>query len=215
MNMRRFALGPLWTNGYLIWDEEGNAVMVDPGGDPSDVVSFVREQGLSLKKILLTHGHADHLFGLEAIRSLAEEGVGVHENDGDCLTSPETNLSAWMGEGCTCSPAETLLRDGDRFSVGTMSFEVIHTPGHTEGGVCYLVRDGKEVLLISGDTLFAKSIGRTDLPGGDSAVLQRSLEKLSALADDIPVYPGHGPDTTIGTERHQNPYWPPEEAHAR
>src|SRR6056297_2147628 len=100
MNIRRFALGPLWTNGYLLWDREGQAVMVDPGGDPSEVVSFIREQTFSLKKVLLTHGHADHLFGLEAIRLLAEEGVGVHEDDGECLPSPEMNLSVWMGDGC-------------------------------------------------------------------------------------------------------------------
>lgn len=215
MNIRRFALGPLWTNGYLVWDGEGNAVMVDPGGDPSEVVSFIQKQGLDLKRVLLTHGHADHLFGLEAIRSLAREGVGVHEDDGDCLGNPEVNLSAWMGEGCSCSPAETLFRDGDRFSVGTMNFEVVHTPGHTEGGVCYLIREGEEVLLLSGDTLFAMSVGRTDLPGGDSAVLRLSLEKLAGLPDEVPVYPGHGPDTTIGTERGENPYWPRGEADAR
>lgn len=212
MNIRRFALGPLWTNGYLLWDRGGNSVMVDPGGDPSEVVSFVREEGLKLKKILLTHGHADHLFGLEAIRVLAEDGVAVHEDDGDCLANPEMNLSAWMGQNCSCSPAETLFRGGDRFPIGDMNFEVIHTPGHTEGGVCLLVRDGAETLLLSGDTLFAMSVGRTDLPGGDSVILQQSLEKLAALADDIPVYPGHGPDTTIGTERRENPFWPRREA---
>lgn len=208
MEIHRFPLGPLWTNGYLVWDKQGCAAMVDPGGDPSEVVAFIREQGLSLKKVLLTHGHADHLYGLEEIRALASDGVGVHEEDAQSLPDPEQNLSAWMGSGCSCAPAETLFNEGDRFSVGQLLFEVIHTPGHTRGGVCYLVRDGEETILLSGDTLFARSIGRSDLPGGDNAVLLDSIRKLASLDDSIPVYPGHGPETTIGEERRQNPFWP-------
>ncbi len=212
MEIKRFPLGPLWTNGYLLWDDEGNAVMVDPGGDPSEVIAFLKDRGLELKKILLTHGHADHLYGLEEIRPLASEGVGLHEEDGDNLPSPERNLSAWMGEGCSCTPAESLFREGDRFKVGSLHFEVIHTPGHTRGGVCYLVRNGEDSLLLSGDTLFARSIGRSDLPGGDNAVLLQSLRKLARLDDTIQVYPGHGPATTIGEERRQNPFWPKEDS---
>lgn len=208
MEMKRFPLGPLWTNGYLIWDEGGRALFVDPGGDPREVLSFLADRGLDLEIVLLTHSHADHLFGLEALRDRARLGVALHGEDASSLVDPEGNLSRWMGADCRCRPAERILRHGDVLSVGAMTVEVIHTPGHSPGSVCYLLRHGLESLLLSGDTLFAGSIGRSDLPGGDGARLLRSLERLVGLDDGLAVHPGHGPSTTIGAERRENPYWP-------
>jgi hydroxyacylglutathione hydrolase len=210
MEMKCFPLGPLWTNGYLVWDGEGRSFFVDPGGDPSEVIRFLESRSLRLETILLTHGHADHLFGLEALREKASCGVALHEDDASALPDPSINLSRWMGADCLCRPAEKMLRDGESFTVGTLEIEVRHTPGHSLGSVCYLVRDGVERLLLSGDTLFAGSIGRSDLPGGDSRQLLHSLKRLIDLPDDLPVYPGHGPSTTIGVERRENPYWPRE-----
>jgi glyoxylase-like metal-dependent hydrolase (beta-lactamase superfamily II) len=151
------------------------------------------------------------VLGVEALREHARDGVAIHDDDAAALTDPSGNLSRWMGADCLCRPADRILRHGEAFSVGSMEIQVIHTPGHSPGSSSYHVRHGEENLLLSGDTLFAGSIGRSDLPGGDGAELIRSLRLFTDLPDDLPVYPGHGPSTTIGRERRENPYWPHEE----
>lgn len=208
MEYRRFPMGALWTNAYLIWDGEGVALLVDPGGDPSEALDFAEEKGLRIEWVLLTHGHGDHIGGLEEARRRSAMGVAVHRADASMLTSPEENLSRWMGEPIRSAAAEKLLEDGDTFSVGQMSIRVIHTPGHTEGSSCFLVSDEGSEVLLSGDTLFARSVGRTDLPGGNERDLKASLVKLAELDDRLPVLPGHGPETSLGRERAENPYWP-------
>ncbi len=207
MEYRRFPMGALWTNAYLIWDGEGVALLVDPGGDPSEALDFAEEKGLRIEWVLLTHGHGDHIGGLEEARRRSAMGVAVHRADASMLTSPEENLSRWMGEPIRSAAAEKLLEDGDTFSVGQMSIRVIHTPGHTEGSSCFLVSDEGSEVLLSGDTLFARSVGRTDLPGGNERDLKASLVKLAELDDRLPVLPGHGPETSLGRERAENPYW--------
>lgn len=208
MEYRRFPMGALWTNAYLIWDGEGVALLVDPGGDPSEALDFAEEKGLRIEWVLLTHGHGDHIGGLEEARRRSAMGVAVHRADASMLTSPEENLSRWMGEPIRSAAAEKLLEDGDTFSVGQMRIRVIHTPGHTEGSSCFLVSDEGSEVLLSGDTLFARSVGRTDLPGGNERDLKASLVKLAELDDRLPVLPGHGPETSLGRERAENPYWP-------
>lgn len=209
MNIERFPLGSLWTNGYLVYDDSGVGFFVDPGGDPEDVIAAIDRKGIRLELILLTHGHADHIAGLEKIRGRADRGVLVHEEDSEMLSVPESNLSAFVGERLSSSPAESVFCDGERLSAGSLSIEVIHTPGHTRGSSCFLVGEpGEPSILLSGDTLFAGSVGRSDLPGGDEKTLLVSLEKLGDLPDDMKVFPGHGPATTIGEERRGNPFWP-------
>ncbi|MDR1651934.1 MAG: MBL fold metallo-hydrolase [Synergistaceae bacterium] len=208
MDIKRFQLGSLWTNCYVVWGVTKDAFAADPGGPADEVKDFIEKNGLKLRKILLTHGHGDHIMGLGEIRGMASEGVAIHSKDADCLTNPSKNLSSMIGYPSSFSGADTILSDGDVLSVGEMTIKVIASPGHTEGGCCFLVTEGESVLLISGDTLFARSVGRTDLPGGDDEELTRSLRKLADLHDDIPVYPGHGPSTTIGAERRLNPFWP-------
>ncbi|HDQ92590.1 MAG TPA: MBL fold metallo-hydrolase [Synergistetes bacterium] len=211
MKIERFALGALWTNAYLIYDSGSNGFFVDPGGDPEEAMGLIEDRGIMLKYVLLTHGHADHIAGLEKIRAEATSGVLIHEDDASMLESPESNLSAFVGEKLSLLPAERLFRDGDTFRVGDLSISVIHTPGHTRGSSCFLVEEsGGKGVLLSGDTLFAGSVGRTDLPGGDRDILERSLSRLSALPDEMKVFPGHGPATTIGAERAGNPFWPEE-----
>jgi glyoxylase-like metal-dependent hydrolase (beta-lactamase superfamily II) len=198
----------LWTNCYVIFDEAKDAVVVDPGGPMQEVREFLNKAGLNVRWVLITHGHGDHIFGVNDIRTLASEGVAIHEEDSVCLIDAAKNLSYSMGNPAVFGKAERILKDGDVIDVGSMRIEVIHTPGHTRGGCCFHVAEGDQELLISGDTLFARSVGRTDLPGGDETTLARSLEKLAKLPDSLVTYPGHGPDTTIGDERRLNPFWP-------
>ena len=208
MEYRRFAMGALWTNAYLLWDAEGVAVLVDPGGDPSEALGFAEEKGLEIEWILLTHGHGDHIGGLDEARIRSRKGVAIHHADAPMLTSPEENLSRWMGSPVKSGAADKVLEDGETFWVGSMEVRVIHTPGHTAGSSCFLFREGATERLVSGDTLFARSVGRTDLPGGSETELKSSLVKLAALADTLPVLPGHGPETSLGREKKENPYWP-------
>ena len=208
MRIERFQVGSLWTNCYVVASEKGDALVIDPGGPMGDVKRFIADNGLRVKQILLTHGHSDHIMGLREIRDLARDGVAVHPEDADCVTDPSKNLSAMMGSPFQSGVAESALKDGDVIRTGDLSARVIHTPGHTRGGCCFYVTEGSDALLISGDTLFARSVGRTDLPGGDEKTLLESLEKLEVFPDSLPVYPGHGPSTTLGEERRLNPFWP-------
>lgn len=208
MNYKRFPLGALWTNGYLFWDDEKRAFFVDPGGDASEVVDFLERNGLSLESVLLTHGHLDHIAGIENLVSLVGENIYIAKKDAPLLKDPPEEMQAALNMKCNGVSSFKTVDDGDRLSVGEMEIIVLATPGHTPGSVCYLVRQGDETILISGDTLFAQSVGRTDLPGGDSAMLDESLKKLSALPDGLSVLPGHGPATSIASERKHNPFWP-------
>jgi glyoxylase-like metal-dependent hydrolase (beta-lactamase superfamily II) len=208
MKIKRFALGPLWTNCYLIWDSNGDGIVVDPGGPAKEVEEYIRDNDIRVHWIILTHGHGDHIGGVADLRNFSENGVAVHYEDADCLTDANKNLSAFMGASMELPSADRLLSDGDTLRAGNLNISVIYTPGHTRGGICLLVTDGEEQVLISGDTLFARSIGRSDLPGGDEATLIESLKRLIDLPDKLRVFPGHGPETTIGEEKQYNPYWP-------
>lgn len=207
MEHRRFPLGPLWTNTYLVWHGAGG-ILVDPAGDISAVRSFAEGKGIAIEAILLTHGHLDHVGGLPDALRCAVHGAFISEDDVPMVRTPDSGVRQWMGydfEGTEeCLP----VRDGQRLSLGGMEVQVLATPGHTPGSVCYLLSAGEDQLLLSGDTLFARSVGRTDLPGGSSESLEKSLLKLAALPDGLPVLPGHGPETTIGSEREHNPFWP-------
>ncbi len=208
MEYRRFPMGALWTNAYLLWDQEGTAILVDPGGDPSEALDFAEKNRLRIEWVFLTHGHGDHIEGLDMARQKSVRGVAIHRADAAMLTTPEENLSRWLGAPIQCSKAERELEDGETLAVGKMTVRVIHTPGHTAGSSCFLVLEGEDSVLVSGDTLFARSVGRTDLPGGSERDLRTSLLKLNDLEDGLPVLPGHGPETTLGRERKENPYWP-------
>jgi len=168
MNVKCFYLGPLFTNGYLLWDDLDNAIFVDPGEESAEVLKFLDERRLRLLWVFLTHGHPDHIGGVKALRKRALYGVAIHEADIPMFMEPMLGLSPLFGSRRP-SPPEKLLQDGDRIAVGHLSFVVIHTPGHTPGSVCFLVEGEGKQLLISGDTLFAQSVGRTDLRGWGEA----------------------------------------------
>lgn len=208
MRYKRFPLGGLWTNGYLFWDDEGNSFFVDPGGDAAGVLEFIRANELSLRAVLLTHGHLDHIVGVRDLIALVGGEVYISRGDADMLRRPSEAMQAALRMRCDGITDFHEVVDGMELSIGAFCVEVMETPGHTPGGVCYLIREGQENFLASGDTLFAQSVGRTDLPGGDPSKLDDSLRKLSKLPDSLVVLPGHGPETTIGKERQHNPFWP-------
>ena len=201
-----FPVGPLQCNCSVIGDEATHeAMVIDPGDDIDDVLEVVRENGLTVKQIVVTHAHIDHVGGAMKLRQATGAAILLNQNDYDLLKMLDVQ-AAWIG---VPSPGpvqiDSSISTGDKISAGSLTADVIHTPGHTEGSVClYFPAQQK---LIAGDTLFAGSIGRTDLPGGSFKKIMSSLqEKVMALPDETIVIPGHGPATTIGEERATNPF---------
>jgi len=192
-------VGPVYTNCYLIYDDStGEAILIDPGPDSEGILDRIEEEGLKLNLIINTHGHFDHVACNGFFKRKTGARIAIHGDDLEILKSvPEQSL--WFGVVAPPSPQpDVMLKDGDSVEIGDIKLEVIHTPGHTPGGIC-LLGDG---FLFSGDTLFRGSIGRTDLPGGSLDELIRSIKaKLFTLPDDTLVYPGHGEVTSIGEER--------------
>ncbi|MGE5672917.1 MAG: MBL fold metallo-hydrolase [Mycobacterium leprae] len=203
-------LGDFGTNCYIIaCTETGECAVVDPGVPDSWVAETVAANGLKPVAILLTHGHLDHIGGVAAVKAATGAPVAVHGDDAPMLTDVILNGSATFGLRITAPRPDRLLQDGDRVVVGQLQLQVLHTPGHTPGGVCYYMSstNGEGPHLIAGDTLFAGSVGRTDLPGGDHKALIAGIHRqLLSLPPETIVYPGHGPTTTIGDEKEYNPY---------
>lgn len=204
MQIIQLPVGPLGTNCYLvISSRDKQAMVIDPGGNPEAILRVLREHAATLTHIVNTHGHADHIAACGLLAAATGAQVYIHEADAAMLTNPQRNLSLFIGENVVLSPADVLLQADDRLQVGQLLFTVLHTPGHTPGGIS-LYGEG---VLFSGDTLFAESVGRTDFPGGSPEQLLASIrEKLFPLPDDTKVFPGHGPQTTIGWEKQHNPF---------
>lgn len=208
MEVRSMVLGVVGTNCYcLINKDSKEAIVVDPGDKGEMIAEQIRKNDLVLKAILLTHGHFDHIKGADALR--AETGARIYALDAEqrLLMDPSLNLSNSMGGfgGGYTVAADEFVRDGDILELAGFSIRCIATPGHTAGGVCYYI--ASENLLISGDTLFAGSVGRTDFPTGSmSELIKSAKEKLLVLPDNTIVLPGHGEETTIADEKKYNPY---------
>ncbi len=197
-------LGNLQTNCYIIAEKSSQkAVVIDPADEGERIYQLIEERGWMLEKIVLTHGHFDHIRGLNALKQRNAVEVLIHQADSDMLTNAEKNFSLFLGNPFTTDKADGFLKEGETIKIGSLELGVIHTPGHTPGSVCFL-GDG---LAVVGDTLFRSSIGRTDLPGSSTEQLLRSIrQSLLVLSDETRVYPGHGPQTTIGIERRGNPF---------
>ncbi len=196
-----FPVGQLQANCWLVWDDGGHAVLIDPGDEAARLLRALAQRDLTLSAILLTHAHFDHMMAAEALQQQTGAPLLVHEADAPALTDPTKSLTVWAGVDCVLT-ADRLLKDGDTVTAGDLTFTVYHTPGHTPGSCCY----GMNTWLFTGDTLFAGSIGRTDFPGGDIAAMRRSLCRLAALPDEWLVLPGHEGESTIGYEKQTNPY---------
>ncbi|TFG91977.1 MAG: MBL fold metallo-hydrolase [Candidatus Atribacteria bacterium] len=206
MFLKRLVVGVLETNCYLISCEKTKeAAVIDPGGEEAVdlILNLLQKNNFNLKYIINTHGHIDHIIGNNLLKVKTEALLLIHRLDADMLVDGNKNISSFMGKEI-CSPhADKLLEEGDEISLGTLKLKLIHTPGHTPGGISLVVNN----IVFTGDTLFAGGIGRTDLPGGSYQDLQKSIkEKLLVLSDDKIIYPGHGPDSTIGEERRTNLY---------
>ncbi|WP_143322251.1 MBL fold metallo-hydrolase [Clostridium sp. HBUAS56010] len=203
--IKTYPVGQIGTNCYVVYRETcKKAVIIDPGAQGGDIADHLKELSVTPEAIFLTHGHFDHILGIEELKR-EYPGIPVYAGDQekDLLSNPSINLSAGFGEAYSVH-ADQYLEDGASVKAGEISFKVLHTPGHTKGSVCYLIQD--EDVLISGDTLFLESLGRTDFPTGDQSMIIKSIrERLFPLPGDTLVYPGHGDMTTIGHEKTYNP----------
>ena len=201
LEIKKFVVGPLCTNCYLVWEKlSRKGMLVDPGSYDREVAEYMQDNEIDVECILNTHGHADHIGGNVAFGF----PVLIHELDESYLRDSTKNLSFVTGEDVAKMCVKRLLIDGDIISLGELEFLVIHTPGHTPGSISLKYRD----ILFSGDALFFEGIGRTDVPGGDYEVLAHSIrERLFTLPDSVKVFPGHGPETTIGHEKKNNPFF--------
>lgn len=197
-------VGPLASNCYILADEKSKkAVIVDPGGNPNEILKVINRGKFNVEYIFLTHGHPDHIAGLKKVKDATKAKIVIHEKDANMLISPRDNLSAYLGVESVQPPADIELKGDEKFSVGDLVLEIIHTPGHTPGGISIKVKN----VVFTGDTLFAGSIGRTDFPGGSYNELISSIKnKLLPLDDNLIVLPGHGEKSTIIKEKNLNPF---------
>lgn len=204
MKVHAFTVGPLESNSYLLVDETTReAALLDPGMESEPVADVLARERLAVTAIINTHGHFDHVFGNAYFKAKTGAPLLMHRADLDLVKRLEEQ-SLYFGFRATPSPSpDRFLEEGDEVRVGEIRLRVLHTPGHSPGGIC-LVTEGAAFV---GDTLFAGSVGRTDLPGGSAEELLTSIrEKLLPLSDETVLYPGHGPATTIGHERRHNPF---------
>jgi len=205
LKIGKITLGSCQTNCYFVYKEGSKKVLFFDPADRGDMLyQKLTDAGFTIEAILLTHGHFDHIWGVERLKELTGAKVYAFEAEKELCMDPGMNISAAAGRACSIKPDE-LLKDGQKVTIGEITFRAIATPGHTKGSGCFYFEEDK--ILISGDTLFQESVGRTDFPTGSMSTLVRSVkDKLMVLPEEVKVYPGHGESTTIGYEKENNPF---------
>jgi glyoxylase-like metal-dependent hydrolase (beta-lactamase superfamily II) len=204
--MKTLTVGPLDVNCYILWDDETRrAVIIDPGGDADEIIKASRDLGIKPLYIVNTHGHHDHVGGDARVREALGGKLAVHRLDAPLLSEAHEHAALYGVKSGAQPEPDLLLEGGEEIVAGPLRLKVLHTPGHTEGGIC--LYDEMTGVLFTGDTLFAGSIGRTDFKGGSFDAIMKSIrERIMTLPDHVMVLPGHGPGSTIGRERRLNPF---------
>jgi len=205
MQIRLIPVTMFQSNCVVVWDEETmDGVCFDTGGEAERINAFLADEGIKVRGIFLTHGHVDHVAGTNKVKEATGAETYMHEDDKPIAerTSAQCQMFGIPTEEAPVVDHD--VKEGDEFEFGSLKFNVLHTPGHSPGSVCYHFEDAK--LLVCGDLLFAGSIGRMDLPGGNQTQMKASLERMKGLDDGTTVISGHGPQTSIGNEKARNPY---------
>ncbi len=204
MIIKKLEVGPIVTNCFIVGCESTKeAVVIDPGDDPDKILMKLAESELKVKYLMNTHGHFDHVSANKRMKKATGAPIAIHPEDEPMFNELSQSARMFGLESENSPPADIHLNEGDDISFGEITFKVLHTPGHSKGGICLYTKGH----LFAGDTLFSGSIGRTDLPGGDFDTLISSVrQKIFPLDDDTIVYAGHGPETTIGREKATNPF---------
>lgn len=206
MKIKTLPVGSLATNCYIVSDPDSHeAVVIDAGDEAEYLLRYIESNELQVKAILNTHGHYDHTQANDTLREKTGAPLGIHTDDAELLAVPEKVSSRMMVKANPCKAPELLLHNGDVISFGKYQLQVIYTPGHSKGGCCFY--EANEKVCFTGDTLFRNGVGRTDLYGGNYGVLMHSIrDRLHKVPDDVTIYPGHGPESTMQFERKNNPF---------
>ncbi len=201
LEIKTLVVGQLEANCYIIYDP-GNreAMVVDPGDEPDRILDLITTDNLKVRHIVCTHTHFDHVGAIPELREKTEARIVIHKDEAEIYEAARDMAALWGYDVDPLPPPDIYVTEGDEIKTGSLVFRVMHTPGHSPGGIC-LYGNG---IVITGDTLFAGSVGRTDFPGGDIDLLKGSFKRLMSLPDDTVVLPGHGPRSTIGREKREN-----------
>lgn len=201
MKIETFVVGQLQNNCYIIYDQDTReSLVVDPGDEPDRVQDFIKESGLTIKYIVCTHAHFDHIGALLEIKASTGAEIVIHKSDLPIYLSAQQHAAMWGFQIDPLPEPELFVSEGDILTLGQIRFQVMHTPGHSPGGICLF----GEGVLITGDTVFAGSVGRTDLPGGDILELKKSFARIMSLPPSTQILPGHGPSSTVHREKTTN-----------
>jgi glyoxylase-like metal-dependent hydrolase (beta-lactamase superfamily II) len=201
--LKTFTVGPMEANCYILYSpDKREGLIIDPGAEGERLIKFIQEKKISIRYIINTHGHPDHIGANRKVKEHTSAPILIHQRDAQMLTKSESILTLIFPLEYSSPPADTLIKDGDLIECAGMRLKVLHTPGHTPGGISLLTDDS----IFTGDTLFSGSVGRFDLPGGSQEVLLNSIRKILSLGENLTIYPGHGPSTSVGEELHSNPF---------